>query len=65
MKKPILNTTIAVLSLFGIIATSQIANPRNAKSYKGEVLSIEEGGVKDAVIKLRNEKNTFYINRGF
>ena len=65
MKKSILITTVAVLSLFGIIATRQIANLRNVTSYKGVVLSIEEGGVKDAVIKLRNEKNTFYINRGF
>ena len=65
MKKAQFISTIAVLSLFGIIATRQMVKSLNTKSYKGEVLSIEEGGVKDAVIKIRNEKNTFYINRGF
>ena len=65
MKKILFTTTIAVLSLFLIIAARQSANSENIKSYTGEVLSIEEGGIKDAVLKIRNEKNTFYINRGF
>ena len=65
MKKILFTTTIAVLSLFLIVAARQSANSENLKSYTGEVLSIEVGGVKDAVFKIRNEKSTFYINRGF
>ena len=38
--------------------------PENAQSYKGIVIDITEGGVKDAVFYLKNNTHHFYINRG-
>jgi len=35
------------------------------KHCSGKIISIYEGGVKDAVFKLQNVQTTFYINRGF
>ncbi|MFM1763754.1 MAG: hypothetical protein RLZZ512_1544 [Bacteroidota bacterium] len=65
MKKHLLIAAIAVFSLFVINSIFQNSSSRNTKKYSGRVLNIEEGGIKDAVFKIGNSKNTFYINRGF
>ena len=65
MKKHLLIAAIAALNLFVINSIFQDSNSRNIKKYSGKVLNIEEGGIKDAVFKIGNSKNTFYINRGF
>ncbi len=65
MKKPLLIAAIAVCSLFVINSIFQDSNSRNPQKYSGKVFTIEEGGIKDAVFKIGNGKNTFYINRGF
>jgi hypothetical protein len=65
MKKLLLITAIAVSSLFVIKAIFQNSNSQNLQKHSGEVFSIEKGGIKDAVFKIGNGKNTFYINRGF
>jgi len=65
MKKPLLIAAIAVCSLFVMKAIFQNSNSQNLQKHSGEVFSIEEGGIKDAVFNIGNGKNTFYINRGF
>jgi len=65
MKKPLLIAAIAVCSLFVMTAIFQNPHSQNPQKYSGKVFTIEEGGIKDAVFKIGNGKNTFYINRGF
>lgn len=65
MKKPLLIAAIAVCSLFVMTAIFQNSHSQNPQKYSGKVFTIEEGGIKDAVFKIGNSKNTFYINRGF
>jgi len=65
MKKQLLIAAIGVSSLFVINAIFQNSNSQNLHKHSGQVFSVEEGGIKDAVFKIGNGKNTFYINRGF
>lgn len=61
MKKIIVITLILSFVLFVIVAFSDTKHIIE----KGTISKIYEGGVKDVVIELENNKNTFYINRGF
>jgi hypothetical protein len=38
---------------------------KNSIEVVGKVKSISEGGVKDLIIELEDDKITYYINRGF
>ncbi len=40
------------------------ATPQNCGRITGQVVQIREGGTKDIVFKLRNDDDTYYINRG-
>jgi len=61
MKKIIVITSILCVVLFVLMAFSDTKHIIE----KGTISKIYEGGVKDVVIELENNKNTFYINRGF
>lgn len=65
MRKLIFNCSITIALLFTIFTVKHQFDSRNPKKCIGEVLSIHEGGIKDVVLEIRNEKNTFYINRGY
>ena len=61
MKKIIIITSILCAVLFVLVAFSDTKHIVE----KGTISKIYEGGVKDVVIELENNKNTFYINRGY
>jgi len=65
MRKKILFISVAIFIVFMVLAYKPISFSENPKSFTGKVLSVHEGGINDAVFKLENDKNTFYINRGF
>ena len=62
--KIILVASLIFISLI-MVAFKPISFSENPKRFEGKVISISEGGVKDAVLKFEHEKTTFYINRGF
>ena len=61
MKKIIIVTSILCVVLFVLMAFSDT----KLITEKGTISKTYEGGVKDVVIELENNKNTFYINRGY
>ncbi len=65
MRKLIFICSISIALLLTIFTVRHQFDSRNPKKCTGEVLSIREGGIKDVVLEIRNEKNSFYINRGF
>lgn len=62
--KIIVVASVVFISLM-LVAFKPISFSENPKRFEGKVISVSEGGVKDAVLKFENEKTTFYINRGF
>jgi hypothetical protein len=65
MRKLILICSVFIAILFTFFTVRPHKDLQNPKKCIGEVLSIREGGIKDVVLEIRNEKNTFYINRGY
>ena len=65
MRKLIFICSISIALLLTIFTVRHQFDSRNQKKCTGEVISIREGGIKDVVLEIRNEKNTFYINRGY
>lgn len=63
MKKIIV--TVAAVVFVALIFAAINPFSHATKRFEGKVVSISEGGVKDAVVKLQNCQTTFYINRGF
>ncbi|MES2748357.1 MAG: hypothetical protein V4648_08250 [Bacteroidota bacterium] len=57
---------LIIIIAFFILALMPI-NPakENSVAVSGIVKNIREGGVKDVVFKLENDKAFYYINRGF
>ncbi len=65
MRKLIFICSISIALLLTIFTVRHQFDSQNPKKCNGKVLSIREGGIKDVVLEIRNEKNSFYINRGF
>ena len=65
MKKALILTSIVCFALI-IVAFFPISFSKDKHIVENGIISkIYEGGVKDVVIELENNKNTFYINRGY
>jgi hypothetical protein len=65
MRKLIFICSVFIAILFTFFTVIPHKDLQNPKKCIGEVLSIREGGIKDVVLEIRNEKSTFYINRGY
>lgn len=65
MKKAILIILSLIFATFIFFAFKPISFSENQKKFSGKIVSLFKGGIEDAVFKLQNNKNTFYINRGF
>ncbi|MEO5778025.1 MAG: hypothetical protein ABIQ27_14075 [Flavobacterium sp.] len=57
---------IGLITISAIITSMISTDTSEEKNIKvsGVVKSVSEGGVKDLVFELENEKTTYYINRG-
>lgn len=65
MKKILIITSILLIALI-VIAANPISFSKDKHIIeKGTISKIYKGGNNDIVIKLENNQNTFYINRGF
>jgi len=56
---------ISIVAFFIILSTAIDTSMENSIKVSGTVKSITEGGVKDVVFELENNKTLYYINRGF
>jgi hypothetical protein len=66
MKKFIYIFITFIIVLFFIILSNAIdTSKENSIKITGTVKSISEGGIKDVVFELENNKTLYYINRGF
>ncbi len=65
MRKLIFICLGSIALLLTIFTVRHQFDSQNPQKCIGEVLSIREVGIKDVVLEIRNEKNTFYINRGY
>lgn len=65
MRKKIFFISASIFIVLMILAYKPISFSDNPKIYSGKVVSVFEGGINDAVFQIQNDKNTFYINRGF
>ena len=66
MKKAIFIIAIAVFALVAVVLSTAVdTSMENSIKVYGTVKSISEGGVKDVVFELENNKTLYYINRGF
>jgi hypothetical protein len=65
MRKLIFICLGSIALLLTIFKVRYQFDSQNPKKCIGEVISIRDGGIKDVVLEIRNEKNTFYINRGY
>jgi hypothetical protein len=63
-KKTRIISTFIFLALL-TVAFALNTLPGSPKRYSGKIISINEGGIKDAVFELDKIKTTFYINRGY
>ena len=55
---------ILIITFFIIVLIPTNNSKDNAIEVNGIVKSISEGGIKDLVFELKNDKITYYINRG-
>lgn len=60
----IISLPILVLAFFVFIIGPVNISKENSVQHAGVVENIREGGTLDIVFKLRDNPNTFYINRG-
>jgi hypothetical protein len=66
MKKAIfIFIVFSIIAFFIILSTAIDTSKENSIEVSGTVKSIYEGGVKDVVFELENNKTPYYINRGF
>ena len=66
MKKAIyIFIAVLVVGFLIILSTAIDTSKENSIKVYGTVKSISEGGVKDVVFELENNKTLYYINRGF
>ncbi len=65
MRKLIFICLGSIALLLTIFTVRHQFDSQNPQKCNGEVLSIREVGIKDVVLEIRNEKSTFYINRGY
>jgi hypothetical protein len=64
MKKVISYLLITLLSVFFVIILIQLNTSEENIKVSGTIKSISEGGVKDLVFELENDKISYYVNRG-
>jgi hypothetical protein len=64
MKKNIYISIIVVFAFFALASIPINTSKENSIAISGTIKSIYEGGVKDLVFELENDKTTYYINRG-
>lgn len=64
MKKTLIALSLIFVA-FITISYKPISFSGNPKMINGEIISVSKDGIKDAIFRLRDNKNTFYINRGF
>ena len=64
MKKIIYILLIIVFAFFALALIPINTSKDNCVIVSGSIKSISEGGVKDLVFELENDKTTYYINRG-
>ena len=66
MKKTFFIAIVFIIVAFFIILSTAIdTSMENSIKVSGTVKSISEGGIKDVVFELENNKTLYYINRGF
>ena len=66
MKKPFFIVIVLIVVAFFIILSTAIdTSKENSIKVSGTVKAISEGGIKDVVFELDNNKTSYYINRGF
>ena len=66
MKKPFFIVIVLIVVAFFIILSTAIdTSKENSIKVSGTVKAISEGGIKDIVFELDNNKTSYYINRGF
>ena len=64
MKKIIYILLIIVFAFFALALIPINTSKDNCVVVSGTIKSLSEGGVKDLVFELENDKTTYYINRG-
>jgi len=64
MKKLVVTSSIIFFVLI-FLAFKPISLSKNPKTCKGKIISVSESGIKDVVFGMKDNVNTFYINRGF
>ena len=65
MRKQIIIICSIILIVLVTFTLKPISIGENPKVHSGKIISISKGGIEDAVFKLQNTEDTFYINRGF
>lgn len=65
MKKPLYIILVVMIAFFIYGLTPMNTAKENCVEVSGTIQSIREGGIKDMVFELENDKITYYINRGF
>lgn len=63
-KRYIYASIVLLLAILFIALIPVDHSMENSVKVSGIVKSVSEGGVKDLVFELEDEKNTYYINRG-
>lgn len=65
MKRKLIFAFILIVIVFIILALRPIdTSKENSVIIIGKVVSVSEGGTKDLVFELKDDKTTYYINRG-
>ena len=64
MKKIVITSSVIFIILI-IFAFKPISLSTNPKACHGKIVSVSEAGIKDVVFELKDNADTFYINRGF
>ena len=64
MKKIIYILLIIIFAFFALALIPINTSKENSVEISGTIKSLSEGGVKDLVFELENDKTTYYINRG-
>lgn len=64
MKKIIYILLIIIFAFFALALIPINTSKDNSVEVSGTIKSLSEGGVKDLVFELENDKTTYYINRG-
>ena len=65
MKRKIIISVACLFMAFVFAAFKPISLSNSQKRVDGKIVTIYEGGVKDAVFKIENTQTTFYLNRGY